>query len=343
MLVIRRYFSDNNHYNDKLSYGEQYANAISWIFSKSKCGSEGERFCLSRYIMSDVMSCVVLLIAQAKNSLGKQDIKDIIVKLRPDDPMRFMMKPGKISNRNSDNGTPVLVFENMDWGFIQSVLWCAYIYWEFLTFDDNDLNVRASKALFEALLDASGYKRESFIKGHFLMKRVKHTAKIFLDSIDDLEKKQKVQEKLVTSGKEMLSDKESASWKQMVERLVKPFDDVMAPIGFYDMPMIKRLTRYGQCELIMKLFLSKIPFKVALLNHINFIEILKQNKDYDSQTSRLRLIEEALNLRKDNRDLKGNFNVLDPSSNEDKSRYTVLTLKDKAKEFYESLESTTPN
>lgn len=130
------------------------------------------------------------------------------------------------------------------------------------------------------------------------------------------------------------SDKE---WKDMMERIVKPFEDKMLNVKFYEIPKVKCLTRIAQCELIFKLYTSPIPFKVALLHTIGFFDFTKQNNLFKSETSLLDTIAKALNIKQGNRELKGNVGVLKEVSKEDRTKFTALASLDMAKIFYDGL------
>lgn len=127
-----------------------------------------------------------------------------------------------------------------------------------------------------------------------------------------------------------------ASWMLLVERAVSPFNEVMRPAGFYEIPMIASLSKLAQYEFVMKLLLSKIPLKVALLDHIGFMQFMEEHNGYN-KTSILELIAQAVGLKKDNRELKGNIYVLNEESNEDKAKYTAYKSKPEAEAFYKSL------
>lgn len=146
-------------------------------------------------------------------------------------------------------------------------------------------------------------------------------------------------EKLRQQLEEFQSGKCSSEWCNIVERTVAHFDEVMTPAGFYDLPIIKGMTRFSQCELILKLFLSPMPMKVALLKEIGFIDAILHNHNYRTQTERRNLIERALTIKSGNRDLQGNINMLKPATNEDGTKYTVLSNLDDAKTFIVALKS----
>lgn len=135
------------------------------------------------------------------------------------------------------------------------------------------------------------------------------------------------------------SGKCSSEWYDIVERTVAPFDDVMKPAGFYDLPIIKEMTRFSQCELVLKLFFSPMPMKVALLKEIGFIDAIRQNPNYRTQSAQRNLIEKALNVKSGNRELQGNINILQPGSKEDGAKYTVLSNIEEAKTFIVALKS----
>lgn len=122
-----------------------------------------------------------------------------------------------------------------------------------------------------------------------------------------------------------------------VEALLSHFDKIMRPTGFYDIPMIKQMDRWTQCIFILKLYLSSKPMKVALLYTIKFMDYYEMKVGYESQSSRLRLIETALGLKKDDRELKGNFNILKHGSGEDPIKYTAPQNLIEAEEYIDGL------
>ncbi|MGN7986058.1 hypothetical protein ACTJKC_01895 [Pedobacter sp. 22226] len=100
------------------------------------------------------------------------------------------------------------------------------------------------------------------------------------------------------------------------------------------MPVVKNLSQKAQKELITKLAESELPFQVAILATIGFTEP-KINTTFISKVQLIHVISELLGAVP--RAVKGNINVLNAYSKEDKKRYTSYLHVEDVKDFIANL------
>jgi len=103
---------------------------------------------------------------------------------------------------------------------------------------------------------------------------------------------------------------------------------------FHELEKVKTLTEENRNILIDEIATSQLPYKIALLDCLGFLDYLREN--YFKTENKLRdgLVKI---LDAENRAIKGNISVLNPISKENRNRYTAHTHKEKVIKDYEKL------
>lgn len=109
---------------------------------------------------------------------------------------------------------------------------------------------------------------------------------------------------------------------------------IFTQYGFEKLPSIKSLSDEKVKELVEMICRNDIPYKIAMLDAVGFLSYLKENY-FQSGYLLQKSIAEWLNTTP--RTIKGNINVLNPKSKEDRSRYTAHARKNQVKKDYDSL------
>jgi len=108
----------------------------------------------------------------------------------------------------------------------------------------------------------------------------------------------------------------------------------LKPIGFFDLDKVKSLSSQGQINLVELIAEKQIPYAIAMLNYLGFIESLTKNH----YSSKVKLNKEvAKMLLTADRNIKGNINVLSSVSKENRTRYTAHEHQEQVKKDYEKL------
>jgi hypothetical protein len=100
--------------------------------------------------------------------------------------------------------------------------------------------------------------------------------------------------------------------------------------GFYDLHAISSINKVGKSSLIEKMSKQGLPYSVALLDHVGFIQHFL---DYhcESRSNMHKTIATWFTKDKTGRSVKGNLSTLVSSSKEDKKRYTAYKHKETVK------------
>ncbi|WP_236974743.1 hypothetical protein [Membranihabitans maritimus] len=106
--------------------------------------------------------------------------------------------------------------------------------------------------------------------------------------------------------------------------------------GFFELQKVKTLRKTDQEELVRKISTTGIPYMVAMFDHLGYFTYLMDNH-FDSQRNMIQKISEWINQGKPSRAIKGNINVLNPKSSENRNRYTAHHYIDKVKNDYKNL------
>ena len=114
--------------------------------------------------------------------------------------------------------------------------------------------------------------------------------------------------------------------------------DVLHPklkeYGFFEIEKVKELNPEKQSKLVKLIANNSLPYQMAMLDFLNFIEHLKKNH-FTTQTKTDQELSKILGT--DERAVKGNRLVLNEISKEDKNRYTSHQYTDKVQSDYNNL------
>jgi hypothetical protein len=106
--------------------------------------------------------------------------------------------------------------------------------------------------------------------------------------------------------------------------------------GFFELSQVKFLNNEKQKQLIQSISLKSIPYKIAMLDFIGFMQLLKDQYS-TSQYKIVKILSQILNEGKNERLIKGNIAILSPKSREDKKRFTAHLHKEQVEMDYKSL------
>ncbi len=106
--------------------------------------------------------------------------------------------------------------------------------------------------------------------------------------------------------------------------------------GFFELNKVNQLNVGQRQRLVDSISMAELPYKIAMLDYLSFIELLKteHSKTYTALYKDLGKI-----LSAKERAVKGNVLVLNPKSSENRDRYTAHKKKQVAKKDYERIKS----
>lgn len=96
--------------------------------------------------------------------------------------------------------------------------------------------------------------------------------------------------------------------------------EALSKYGFDNLPKVKELIKSQKEELINKMATNKIPYQIAMLHFLGFIEYMRSNHTRTNEMLFKRLAEI---LDSPQRSISGNYRVLRPKTDEDTDRYTA--------------------
>lgn len=112
--------------------------------------------------------------------------------------------------------------------------------------------------------------------------------------------------------------------------------EVLSPFGFFELPLVRVLKQDSQEKLLELISSQSLPYKIALIDYLGFIEHLKKNH-YPIFYELSNKISSWFDSDKDGRSVRGNFYSLIPNSTENKKRYTAHIHKQIVQKDYEAL------
>lgn len=114
------------------------------------------------------------------------------------------------------------------------------------------------------------------------------------------------------------------------------FKTILFKYGFFELPMVNPLNNESKEKLFDLLNSKKIPYCVAMFDHLGFFKFLE--KEYFQSNYKLNIeISSWFKADKKGRLIKGNRNTLLSKTNENKDRYTAHLHKEKAEKDFQSL------
>lgn len=99
-------------------------------------------------------------------------------------------------------------------------------------------------------------------------------------------------------------------------------NNVLTSHGFYDLPLVKSLPVQNRVKLLDLLYNNKLPYQVALLSHLGFIDYLQQHH-FSAKFKMYKELSKWFNSDKEGRAIKANISTLLKNTTEDKGRYTA--------------------
>lgn len=127
--------------------------------------------------------------------------------------------------------------------------------------------------------------------------------------------------------------------KAAVSKATSELDSSLRPYGFFTLPKVAALSIENQQKLIELISENLLPYKVAMLAEIGFIEYLLK-KHFTSKKAFYAAFSPLLTPKgndKTGRGIKGNLSTLSEITTEDLSRYTAYQHKQQVKNDYEGL------
>lgn len=105
---------------------------------------------------------------------------------------------------------------------------------------------------------------------------------------------------------------------------------------FYDLPKVNFLSPQSQVKLIELISTKGMPYAIAMFAYLGFLECL-QREYFPTKTKLHKEISIWFGSDKDGRNVKGNINVLNPISEENRTKFTAHLHKENVEKDYESL------
>lgn len=113
-------------------------------------------------------------------------------------------------------------------------------------------------------------------------------------------------------------------------------NEYLREYSFFELEKVKVLSERSQNTLIEKISENGLPYAIAMFDYLDFLDHLK-NKYFKTNTKLHKEISNWLHGDEEGRAVKGNINVLNEKSNENRARYTAHSHKENVKRDYESL------
>jgi hypothetical protein len=113
-----------------------------------------------------------------------------------------------------------------------------------------------------------------------------------------------------------------------------PLQSSLEKYHFFDLPLVSKLTPDNQNKLVDLIMRNKIPYIIALLDYLGFIDHLQRNH-FTIKYKLHRAI--ARMLGSNERTVKGNINSLNPYTTENQERYTAFFHKEIIEKDYQKL------
>ncbi|WP_150452566.1 hypothetical protein [Arenibacter lacus] len=124
---------------------------------------------------------------------------------------------------------------------------------------------------------------------------------------------------------------------QPVKTLTEILNDNLSKHNFFKLEKVKNLTEENQAHLVEKISNNRLPYAIAMLDHLEFIDYLWRNEFNYNKTTLNKEISKWFKSDKDGRTVRGNINSLSESSKENTSRYTAYLHKETVIKDYEQL------
>lgn len=179
MLVLKALFTDNNHYGETLICGDEFVEAISWLYDDDQSNSI-EDYCLdSKMNMPVFMTAVAYFVEAALGPHGKLSVNDLVKKIRTDEhgENNYIFEYSiTVVKKENETG---YCFKCVDSFKLETIIWAAYLYMDIMANilpEEKKEKYNLKKTiLYKILLEQSGLKEQHFLKRHPLWKKNEQT------------------------------------------------------------------------------------------------------------------------------------------------------------------------
>jgi hypothetical protein len=125
-----------------------------------------------------------------------------------------------------------------------------------------------------------------------------------------------------------------ASPPQQIETKTARIKVELDKYGFFELPKVKQLSEPNKQNLVELISENNLPYIIAMFEYLGFLKNLKA----EYFKTNYKLFGSIANwFECSERAIKGNIAVLNPFSNEDRTRYTAHQQKQKVEKDYEAL------
>lgn len=163
-------------------------------------------------------------------------------------------------------------------------------------------------------------------------------------TIDYLEQLKRVQQILDIHSNPRVLQKDAVNTPELIQTLMPGLLESktdklkiqLGELGFFDLPIVKKLNVLSQTKLVETIISNKLPYQIAMLHYLGFINHLEK-EHLPIKYKLYRKISELLCSDKDGRAVKGNLSSLLSMSTANKDRYTAHLHKESVKKDYENL------
>ena len=165
-----------------------------------------------------------------------------------------------------------------------------------------------------------------------------HTYEILKEKIQEITNTDKVQQSLGTLSnfltKSPLSFSQALSKSHILPSKSQILKESFRSHGFFELKKIEELHIDKIDILFNEICLNDLPFKIAMMDYLGFLKHLS-TQYFNTKGEINKFL--AKNFDTTDRNVRGNINVLQGYSKEDKERYTAHLFIEKVKEFYQTL------
>ena len=148
-------------------------------------------------------------------------------------------------------------------------------------------------------------------------------------------KSTKTDENILIIPKSELPDS-SEYEKDKLKTNYEVFIEIVKDYQFEELDKVKNLNKNQKVKLIRLIIENPVGYSVVMLKHIGYFDQLKRKFNMNKESS-FKHVGKA--LQKSSRIIKGNYNVLNPTSKEDPAVYNSQCFIQKVKDDYQNLQS----
>lgn len=264
MVVLKALFTDNNHYKKLLIFGDEFVEAISWLYDNAQC-DEAENYCLdSQMNMPVLMTAVTYLVETALSPHGKIGVNDLIKKIRRDEHEKCGFKYSIKVVKTEDE--ICYCYKCLDIYKVEVIIWAAYLYMDIMSHilsdeDKEKYNIKKT-ILYKVLVEQSGFKESYFIKHHFLWKMSKHTILNFrleLGKIKDKADQYENDNCIKASNEKVMNNKKKNTKEKRKNELVPDLVAEQCVALFHEFGVINNAFKQKEAEMLLSALTGLAP------------------------------------------------------------------------------------